>query len=89
MTSASGHKLEHLEGEELEKQERDWKGYTDGMVRLTPGRWLFPAAFEDYADKYYKFEVRLRRWKEENIIELRSTSTTTTENLYMFSVYFL
>lgn len=57
MSSLSGHTLTRLEGEELERQERDWKGYTEGLVRLTPGRWLFPATFEQYADKYYKFET--------------------------------
>lgn len=60
MSTLSGHTMERLEGEELERQERDWKGYTEGLVRLTPGRWLFPSTFEEYADKYYKFEVSLK-----------------------------
>ncbi|XP_045124442.1 sulfotransferase 1A1-like [Portunus trituberculatus] len=58
MDTASGHKMVRLEGEDLARQERDFKGYTEGMVRLTPGRWLFPAPFEKYADKYYKFELK-------------------------------
>lgn len=61
MSLASGHELVPLEGKELERQERDWRGYTEGMVRLTPGRWLFPATFKDFADKYYNFEVRKER----------------------------
>ncbi|KAK3863422.1 hypothetical protein Pcinc_030808 [Petrolisthes cinctipes] len=54
---ASGHEVTHLEGEELARQEKDWEGYTEGLVRLTPGRWLFPTTFIQYADKYYHFKL--------------------------------
>lgn len=57
MKLASGHEVTPLEGEELARQERDWTGYTEGMVRLYPGSWVFPAPFTDYADKIYNFEV--------------------------------
>ena len=57
MSFASGHKGVLLEGEELAKQMKDWKGYPQGLVRFTPGRWLFPAAYKKYADNYYNFKV--------------------------------
>lgn len=57
MKLASGHEVEVLEGEELAKQMKDFHGYTDGLVRLTPGRWLFPKPYLRFADKYFKFEV--------------------------------
>ncbi|KAK4315861.1 hypothetical protein Pmani_012943 [Petrolisthes manimaculis] len=55
---ASGHEVTHLEGEELARQEKEWEGYTEGLVRLTPGRWLFPSTFIQYADKYYHFKFQ-------------------------------
>ncbi|XP_050736796.1 sulfotransferase 1B1-like isoform X3 [Eriocheir sinensis] len=58
MKLASGHEVEVLEGEELAKQMKDFHGYTDGLVRLTPGRWLFPKPYLRFADKYFKFEFR-------------------------------
>ncbi|XP_063587053.1 sulfotransferase 1C4-like [Penaeus indicus] len=58
MKLASGHEVTPLEGEELARQERDWTGYTEGMVRLHPGSWVFPAPFTDYANKIYNFEVK-------------------------------
>ncbi|XP_071514793.1 sulfotransferase 1C4-like [Panulirus ornatus] len=58
MHLASGHTAEALQGEELERQERDFQGYTNGMVRLNPGRWLFPADYTSFADKLYRFKFR-------------------------------
>ncbi|KAG0721579.1 Sulfotransferase 1C4 [Chionoecetes opilio] len=58
MSLASGHEVKRLEGEELQRQEKDFQGYTEGMIRLMPGRWLFPSTFEQFADRYYKFEMK-------------------------------
>lgn len=58
MALASGHKVEVLEGEELARHMKDWKGYEKGLVRLTPGPWIFPKHFLNLADKCYKFEFR-------------------------------
>nr|XP_045610486.1 sulfotransferase 1C4-like [Procambarus clarkii]XP_045610568.1 sulfotransferase 1C4-like [Procambarus clarkii] len=55
---ASGHTVEVLEGEELEHQERDFQGYTNGLIRLNPGRWLFPADYTKFADSLFKFKFR-------------------------------
>ena len=52
--------MQILDGEELARQERDWKGYKRGLVRLTPGPWVFPKPFLNFADKYYKFQVLVR-----------------------------
>nr|XP_045610097.1 sulfotransferase 1C4-like [Procambarus clarkii] len=55
---ASGHTVEVLEGEELEHQERDFQGYTNGLIRLNPGRWLYPADYTKFADSLFKFKFR-------------------------------
>ncbi|XP_068223840.1 sulfotransferase 1C4-like [Palaemon carinicauda] len=55
MKFASGHEGSLLAGAEIEKQRKDFEGYKD-LVRLTPGRWLFPSAYTQYADKIYNFE---------------------------------
>ncbi|XP_027236581.2 sulfotransferase 1A1 [Penaeus vannamei] len=58
MELASGHKGVILEGEEWGRQKRDWTGYCKGLVRLEPGRWLFPAPFLKFGDKYYNFKFQ-------------------------------
>ncbi|KAK7082356.1 hypothetical protein SK128_011528, partial [Halocaridina rubra] len=58
MKLQSGHVLTALEGEELAKQNKDWEGYPEGLVRLSPGRWLFPTKYKLYADKFYNFKFR-------------------------------
>ncbi|KAG0723681.1 Sulfotransferase 1C4 [Chionoecetes opilio] len=55
---ASGHNVEVLEGEELARQMRDWRGYKKGLVRLTPGPWVMPKGFLKFADKFYEFKFR-------------------------------
>lgn len=57
MKLASGHEVETLDGEELKVQERDFNGYTKGLIRLHPGRWLFTTPFLELADKIYNFKV--------------------------------
>lgn len=57
MKLSSGHEVVPLEGEELARQERDFTGYTEGIVRLHPGNWIFPTPFTDYADRIYNFKV--------------------------------
>lgn len=59
MKLASGHEAAILEGEEREEMNKHWEGYGKGLVRLTPGRWLLPAPFLNFADKYYSFKVRV------------------------------
>ncbi|XP_071550983.1 sulfotransferase 1C4-like isoform X1 [Panulirus ornatus] len=58
MLLASGHTAEALQGEELEHQVRDFKGYNNGLVRLNPGRWLFPTDYTKLADKLYDYKFR-------------------------------
>ncbi|XP_071550981.1 sulfotransferase 1C4-like [Panulirus ornatus] len=58
MRLASGHTVEALQGEELERQKRDFKGYVKGLVRLNPGRWLFPSTYTKFADRLYDFKFR-------------------------------
>ncbi|KAK3893304.1 hypothetical protein Pcinc_002860 [Petrolisthes cinctipes] len=70
---ASGHKITHLEGEELSQQEKDWQGYTEGLVRLTPGRWLFSSTFIQHANKYYNFKMR-----EKDVLLMTYTKCGTT-----------
>ncbi|XP_064111169.1 sulfotransferase 1C4-like [Macrobrachium nipponense] len=54
----SGHTLEPLTKEEMERQNRDWKGYPYGLVRVTPGRWVFPKNYKYFADRIYKYQPR-------------------------------
>lgn len=85
MSLASGHELVPLEGKELARQEKDWQGYTEGLVRLLPGRWLFPATFKTFADKYYNFEIRsddvvLLTWPKCGTTWLQETVWTMRNN---------
>lgn len=73
MEFGSGHTAKALEGEEWERQQKDWKGYTNGLIRLEPGRWLFPTKFAKFADKYYKFKFR-----SEDVLVLTWAKSGTT-----------
>lgn len=65
MRLASGHVAVQLEGEELAKIQRDFEGYSKGLVRLTPGRWVLPAPYTKFADKIYNTKVRfMSLWKK-------------------------
>lgn len=57
MSLASGHQGVPLEGEELAKQEKDFMGNRNGVVRLIPDRWIFTASFMKFADNLYNFKV--------------------------------
>lgn len=54
----SGHEVETVEGEELASFQRDFTGYTIGMIRVHPGGWLFPSDFTRFADKIYNFKFK-------------------------------
>ncbi|XP_042240703.1 uncharacterized protein LOC121878510 [Homarus americanus] len=54
----SGHKATPLEGEDLAQQDKNFIGFTHGLVRLTPGGWFLPSAYTNYADKIYNFQWR-------------------------------
>ncbi|XP_068242959.1 sulfotransferase 1C4-like [Palaemon carinicauda] len=56
MKLQSGHEVVPLEGHEREKQLKDFQGYTNGLIRLMPGRWLFPTRFQKVADRIYNFQ---------------------------------
>ncbi|KAK4325109.1 hypothetical protein Pmani_004264 [Petrolisthes manimaculis] len=47
-----------VDGEELAQLKRDYTGYTYGLVRLNPGRWIFPSDFMKFADKLYNFKFK-------------------------------
>nr|XP_053635630.1 uncharacterized protein LOC128690894 [Cherax quadricarinatus] len=53
--TASGHKC--IREETIFKLEEDWLGYRNGVVRLTPGRWLYPTAYTKFADKYFNLKA--------------------------------
>ncbi|CAL4068944.1 unnamed protein product [Meganyctiphanes norvegica] len=73
MELASGHTAVDLEGEELKRQEKDFSGYTKGLVRLQPERWLFPKAFTRFADKYYELQ-----WKPSDVCIMTYPKCGTT-----------
>ncbi|XP_071551216.1 uncharacterized protein [Panulirus ornatus] len=58
MELASGHTAVPLEGEELTEQEQVWRGMTHPLVRLIPGRWLYPTHFTHFADRMYNFKFK-------------------------------
>jgi len=69
----SGHTAVELEGEELRSQERDFGGYTRGLIRLQPGGWFFPKAFTAFADRYYNF-----LWKPSDVCIMTYAKCGTT-----------
>lgn len=58
MALSSGHSAKVLTGEELLRHQKLFKGYTEGLVRLTPDRWLFETPFLKFANKIYNFKFR-------------------------------
>nr|XP_027236584.1 sulfotransferase 1C4-like [Penaeus vannamei] len=73
MKLASGHEAAILEGEEREEMNKHWEGYGKGLVRLTPGRWLLPAPFLNFADKYYSF-----KFKPSDVVVMTYSKSGTT-----------
>ncbi|KAG0713789.1 Estrogen sulfotransferase [Chionoecetes opilio] len=59
----SSHKATLLEEEELAQQEKDFTGYKHGLVRLNPGRWLFPAEFTKFANGLFNF-----KWRNSDVV---------------------
>lgn len=59
MSVACGHDVVPLEGEELDRQEKDFTGHADnGIIRLNPGRWLLLGPFTRYEKNIYNFKVK-------------------------------
>lgn len=56
MKLQSGHEVVPLEGAEKEKQQKDFQGYKESLIRLMPGRWLLPTGFQNFADRIYNFQ---------------------------------
>ncbi|KAK7081669.1 Sulfotransferase 4A1 [Halocaridina rubra] len=73
MALLSGHEVNILEGEEEKDQKENWKGYTNGLVRLHPGRWLFPGSYTKFANKLYEF-----RFKSNDVIVMTWPKCGTT-----------
>lgn len=53
----SGHAVTPVEGEEKARLKKTFVGYPDGLVRVSPDRWLFPGRYMDLGNDYYNFEV--------------------------------
>ena len=53
----SGHTIRHMQGEELLEQQRNFKGYDIGLMKLSPGGCVLPDSFRQFADDIYNFEV--------------------------------
>ncbi|XP_076035149.1 sulfotransferase 1C4-like isoform X2 [Oratosquilla oratoria] len=54
----NGHEVVPLEGEEMETMEKDFQGYTEGMVLLKPGDWMLPTPYLQFANDIYNFKFR-------------------------------
>ncbi|XP_042855956.1 sulfotransferase 1A1-like [Penaeus japonicus] len=72
-TSESGHELVEVSRPELERLERHFTPWANGLLRLRPGGWLFPGAFTETADKIYNFG-----WKEDDVLVTGFLKTGTT-----------
>ncbi|XP_063609965.1 sulfotransferase 1C4-like [Penaeus indicus] len=57
-TLASGHTAKALEGDELAKLLENFPSYKNGLMRLSPGGWVFSNGYCNLADKLYNFEFR-------------------------------
>lgn len=69
----SGHEATFLEGEELEQQKKNFQGYQSGLVRLNPGRWLFPAGFTKFANGMFNF-----KWRSSDVVVMTYPKCGTT-----------
>jgi len=56
-TLLSGHQVQVFEGAEKENYDRNWRGYTRGMVRLNPGGTVMPKPFLNYHDRIWNFKA--------------------------------
>ena len=53
----SGHSIGHMQGEELLEQQRNFKGYDRGLIKLSPGGCVLPEPFIQFSNDIYNFEV--------------------------------
>jgi len=56
MFMLSGHVAKDFEGAQLTNQQRDFHGYTNGLMLLTPGRWVLPTEYMDIADAIFEVQ---------------------------------
>ncbi|CAL4067484.1 unnamed protein product, partial [Meganyctiphanes norvegica] len=73
MCVSVGHTVVPVVGEELAKIRKDFKGHTKDIIQLMPGRWLYPAVFTNYADRYYNF-----KWRESDVMVMTWPKCGTT-----------
>ncbi|ROT84800.1 estrogen sulfotransferase [Penaeus vannamei] len=66
----SGHAVTPVEGEEKARLKKTFVGYPDGLVRVSPDRWLFPGRYMDLGNDYYNFEFRKRRRPDHDLPEV-------------------
>lgn len=57
----SGHIIKKVEGEEEEELRKRFFYYSDGLIRLYPGKWIYMRSYERYANHILSFEVSLLR----------------------------
>jgi len=56
MFMLSGHVAKDFEGDQLSKQQRDFQGYSNGLMMLTPGKWVLPTEFMEVADTIFEIQ---------------------------------
>ncbi|XP_068242957.1 sulfotransferase 1C4-like [Palaemon carinicauda] len=59
MELITGHVANPIDGFERDKLLNDFRGYTKGLIRLTPGRWLLSQGFTNFASRIYNFQHKV------------------------------
>lgn len=55
----SGHRIEKIEGKEEKELRKRFFHYSDGVIRIYPGGWIYMRSYEKYANHILNFEVGL------------------------------
>lgn len=52
------HAISKVKGDLYKKMLVDFAGFTEGVVKVGPEKWIMPAKYEQFADHIHNFEAR-------------------------------